>query len=526
MKVALLIDNNSLTFWQYKALKIALPFIDLKLILNCTNTKTKKNFVKHFFYYLINLFLIQSHYTAKININKKFSNFKFINFKSKYSQNWQIIPNSILEEIQEMKIELIIKFGLNLLKVKNLNNILNYGVISFHHGDPSKYRGRPAGFYEIINKEETMGIIIQKINNSIDKGEIIAQAKSSIYFYSYSKTIKSAFENSQYLLKKAIINIKKNKSYINNYSSQIHKLPNNFLAIYFLILILKNLIKKILYLIFYEKKWNISVQENSFSNLISNINYLDVTKKGHINKKFSFVADPFFINKDTIIAEGFNKKNLFGELVLINSNNLKYIKTITNNKKNHFSYPFILSLKGNKYILPEVATWSKPFLINELDYKITYLKGLENYRLIDPTYIFHNNVHYIYSGLKYSPLDKLFIFYSHESFFGPYKNHTENPVNINPLNSRMAGNIIKYKNQLYRISQDNTNDYGNGIIINLIKVLDPNTYEEEILKRIYVKNFYGPHTLNIFDKNITFDFYYHKFNLLAGVNRIRQKIKL
>ena len=47
-------------------------------------------------------------------------------------------------------------------------------VISFHHGNPSKYRGRPSGFFEILNDEKRSGVIVQKINNELDAGDIYA----------------------------------------------------------------------------------------------------------------------------------------------------------------------------------------------------------------------------------------------------------------------------------------------------------------------------------------------------------------
>ena len=44
----------------------------------------------------------------------------------------------------------------------------------------------------------------------------------------------------------------------------------------------------------------------------------------------------------------------------------------------------------------------------------------------------------------------------------------------------MGGHIIKIKNEEFRISQNNSDLYGNGIKINKIKKLDPNSYKEEL----------------------------------------------
>ena len=109
---------------------------------------------------------------------------------------------------------------------------------------------------------------------------------------------------------------------------------------------------------------------------------------------------------------------------------------------------------------------------------------------------------------------------------GYYKEHKQNPVNINPMNSRMGGKIIEYQNKLYRIGQNNSSSYGNGVNINLIKKLSINKYDECLIKNINIKNYNGPHTLNFFNDQLIFDFYNHKFHLFAWLNRLRGVLNL
>ena len=49
------------------------------------------------------------------------------------------------------------------------------------------------------------------------------------------------------------------------------------------------------------------------------------------------------------------------------------------------------------------------------------------------------------------------------------KNHPSSPLLISPYGSRMAGNIFSINKSLYRVGQNNSLDYGNGLVFYKIK---------------------------------------------------------
>lgn len=49
-----------------------------------------------------------------------------------------------------------------------------HGVLSFHHGDMTRYRGQPAGFWEWLHDEPEGGITVQRIAEELDAGEVVA----------------------------------------------------------------------------------------------------------------------------------------------------------------------------------------------------------------------------------------------------------------------------------------------------------------------------------------------------------------
>ena len=193
IRAALIIDNNKLSKWELESLKYVKDFVKIELILNCENTKIKRNYFKNFLYYILNFFYIKSDATKKIYLKPNYQNVDCVNFQSIYNKNWQIIPKNIIKKADKKNIKLIIKFGMNLLKINNENKHLQ--ILSFHHGDPRKYRGRPAGFYETFNGEKSIGSMVQILNNNIDKGRILAYSDTPLFKISYYKSLYFLFNN-------------------------------------------------------------------------------------------------------------------------------------------------------------------------------------------------------------------------------------------------------------------------------------------------------------------------------------------
>ena len=85
-------------------------------------------------------------------------------------KNWEYLPEEILNLIKNKNLDLVFKFGMNLLKIPEIE-ITKYGFFSYHHGDSKYFRGRPACFYEFLNNSKSIGVVIQKLSNNIDKGQ-------------------------------------------------------------------------------------------------------------------------------------------------------------------------------------------------------------------------------------------------------------------------------------------------------------------------------------------------------------------
>ena len=87
------------------------------------------------------------------------------------------LPNDTVSHLSD--VDLGIRFGFGIVKRKALS-APTYGILSYHHGDLTKYRGRPAGFYEYIHRQTTAGVTVQRLNETLDGGEIAAMSHVNI----------------------------------------------------------------------------------------------------------------------------------------------------------------------------------------------------------------------------------------------------------------------------------------------------------------------------------------------------------
>lgn len=79
------------------------------------------------------------------------------------------LPENVVERLRET--DVAIRFGFGFLTGAALD-APRYGVLSFHHGDLREYRGQPMGFWEYVNGESEAGVTLQRLNETLDGGEI------------------------------------------------------------------------------------------------------------------------------------------------------------------------------------------------------------------------------------------------------------------------------------------------------------------------------------------------------------------
>ena len=278
--------------------------------------------------------------------------------------------------------------------------------------------------------------------------------------------------------------------------------------------------------LFFIKIWNIGrikIKKDKFINL-KNLNLIEKNfeKLDIKSKNYTFLADPFPLNKKYILAEAMNK-NSIGKLVLIDFNK-NQIKKIFSIFKKHISFPFLYFEKKKIYLIPEISHWSNQLIYQYNSKKKKFQKGktisgLKNLKLKDPIIYKNNNYYFLFYSTKNSKKIEV-------SFSNKLRGEYKSLKNISNYNSgkRMGGNIISVKKNIYRISQNNSDLYGDGVILNKILRMDNFIFEEKFLKILKFDKFNGPHTINFIGNYLFFDYYILKFDIFAFFKKLRARI--
>jgi len=525
LKACLIVDSESIARWQYLALELSLRTqITICGVIYCQNTFSKRRSIRHSFYYLLSLASIRNRWTKAVNWNTLLSPSTPVHeFHAETIGSWQLIPDETKSIMASWTPDVVIKFGMNLLRDPD-SLAVKYGVISFHHGDPATNRGRPAGFYELLHLHLHAGIIVQKISNKLDAGEILAFGQFRLSYHSYRRTLEHMFEHGAPLLSKALQNVRDNIKIDKETDGINYRLPSNFTVVRFCLCIIGRKVKRLLYGTLYRKNWSVGLISNTLAELITPDSELTLTKSIPTPAGYEFIADPFLASDGNVVCEGSPRRSGRGGLIVMSDDNISIIDTHMLGSLGHVSFPCLFDFKGVTYLLPEMSSIGSQRIasLNDRFQIMTsqILSGIENERLIDPILRFENDRWWLFAGKLGSEHDALYL-WSSDEMLGPFRPHPNNPVVMSPYGARNAGLIFEVGGHLYRPGQNNCESYGNGIVLSRIDQLNDTNYNEISVAHLHFTDRHGPHTLTSNSDVTVVDFYVNVFSALAWLTRFR-----
>jgi len=410
-----------------------------------------------------------------------------------------IFSNKDGEIIKAYNLDIILRHEFNIIRGALLNSS-NYGIWSFHHGDNSINRGGPAGFWEILLKQPSVGVTLQKLTPELDGGLVIDKAFFNRH-WSFVKTNRLILEGSVSILFKNIRQLQRGDYSPNNstvYYNPLYKSPsfiNSFkYASMFYLKLLSKLIERIKTRLFGTRYscWTLFIGKGDFMN--STLFRLKPSKL----PKNEFWADPFILNykeENYIFFENYNYKTKKGKISCGTIKNGELIAiTDVLDLDYHLSYPYIFKENGDIFLMPETVNNNRLELYKCIvfpDKWELYSTAFEGEKVVDAFfYDDSDNQKWLFVNKQADENtafdSELFIYKVDTLKLENLEPHTKNPVIINSKKARNGGAIFKYKNEIYRPSQANIDGiYGRALNINKIEKLTLDEYIEKDTVTVY-----------------------------------------
>ena len=527
MKIAVIVDDGRVKRFALEALD-AVDGADEVTVFSCTNTRSRKRWLRHGAYYALNLVTIRNRMTRTVAVTAgKKAVARVVDFESIYDGAWQEFPADVVAELKSGGFDVILKFGMGLLRVPP-GDMLPIPILSFHHGDPDLYRGRPAGFWEIVDGAPVMGQIVQVIGNRLDAGEVVAFAETKVYPWSYRKTLIEAYRHSPFLIDRAVRNALAATHLPKRRDGRNRRLPSNTTVFAFVARMAWRFARRLAYGAFVEKKWRVSavsLAPTQMERAIEGRQFppSDQWRTFSVARGYTFYADPFFADDaGNILVEAVDGRSGLGEILLLSrSGHRRLIR-----EAGHISYPATARINGRPIIVPECAGWSDPRVYEWQDeaarLKAT-LKIEGGGRILDPTLFEWNGRIYLFGNRRDVGTNVLHL-WSARAIDDPFVLHPASPIRISPSGARMGGAVTMLGSRLIRFGQDFSRGYGDGLVVFEIELLTEGDYRERVIGTMRFADRNGPHTANLADREMVFDWYADRFSPFAGLRRLAARL--
>jgi hypothetical protein len=527
LSACLIVDGAHIERFAREALALAVERgLEVTCVVVCDNTVVPRKPFRHGGYYLYKLLFLRDSWTRAVPWAPLADpNVAIHHFDSEWEGIWQRIPAETLRFIAEQRVDVVLRFGMTLLRDPD-DVPATHGVLSFHHGDPSQYRGRPAGFYEVRDQADHLGIMVQRLSNRLDAGSVLAYGAVKVQPHSYRRTLEHAFANSRYLLVKALQNLRRSQSDDRATDGPNYRLPDNLAVLRFALALLGRKLQHLRYGLTTQKRWRLATVEPVDLESLEGDTTLHVTEDLPVPEGFSFLADPSVLDDETLLCEGVDARTGRGCLLGVRGDAVWRIDTDVLGER-HLSYPHVVRDGPEPQVLPEMAQIGGQRIARLTgDHRrlvdARLLVGVEHLRLTDPTLLHHAGRWWLFAGHPGSAADLLFL-WSAAELTGPYVAHPDSPIVMDPACARMAGAVQDRGGRLFRLGQDNRRRYGDGIAVCEIVTLEPHRYREVQRAILRMPDGHGPHALGVWGDRHVVDRYDEVRDAGAGLRRIRAR---
>jgi len=524
LQTAILLDDLNINMWEFRILKkmVASNVGDIKLVIKDAGIRETHDEAKYPFIYRFHekldrsLFRNRFDFDTKIDISTLSGEvplIKSIEDASKH-KSWQ-------------DLDLVLNFGVELPE-GFYADAPRFGIWSYRVGNKRMARDHTAAYWETVkNLPEIEGTVY--MHKDEGWGTVIYRTWTPTYPESINFVREQIYAAASLVIPRLIEGLaREGDEYLENQINKFHRddepdqpgmfsPPSSTQALGNLFTVVRKKIgRKILYL--NPDLWYIiiSMDQKEFPLKLDPGKFTDLKPSAG-----KFWADPFIVSKDNkhfVFIEEYIYETNKGHISVLelDENGVLLRSDIIIDKSYHMSYPFIFELENEYYMIPEtmdnrtIELYRCKSFPGEWEF-VTNL--MENINAVDTTLFYHDQKWWLFTSIDETetwlkPFTELFLFYTDDLFSGIWKSHPKNPIVTDLKASRLAGNVFRHQDRIYRPAQDCSGRYGRAMKINEITKLDEHEYEETPVLDIeptWNQRVIGTHTINFNDAIMVLD---------------------
>jgi hypothetical protein len=418
-----------------------------------------------------------------------------------------------ITRIRDYRLDFVLKFAYGIIRGEILS-AARYGVWSYHHDDEEKYRGGPPAFWEIVKGDPVTGVLLQRINTTLDGGVVLKKAYLPTAGISYAENLQRIQESSTHMVRWVCLDIARGKTeYLEAPPSRsqapIFRAPNDLDMLRFWWRVASNRVR---YKFANQRvdEWNIGLIRAGPEEFLRD-SFDPQIEWSLYREKHQMVADPSLLPSQggvRILCEEFSWFSETGRILElgVGPDGALSRGAPAIDEPVHMSYPYVLEHDGELYCIPECAERREIALYRMDPRSRRWMRDrvlLEGVAAVDATVFTAYGAWWLFHSTSESFGQWSLYIWSADSLYGPWRPHPANPVKTDISSSRPAGNPFWHKGSLYRPAQDGRNSYGGAVAINRIETLSLEEFREVTVRRIEPNLNWpypdGIHTLNGFD---------------------------
>jgi hypothetical protein len=396
----------------------------------------------------------------------------------------EYFPPDDIESIERYDLDFVLRFSFGIIRGRILT-VPTYGVWSFHHGDERRYRGSPAGFWEIYNDDPVTGAILQRLTDELDGGVVLKRGSF--------KTIPSSREQNLNKLLYATAgwpaqvatdilngNADRTGGEQSDTDAPIYTAPNPYQLLRYHLKragwYLRSRLRR-------NERWTIGLADTEVGAIrergLSDLQWFPAQPRDRS------VADPFVTEFDddvVVFFTDYTHPDAGGRISYCRYEDGAILPGVhpAFEGEGDVSYPYVLREDGRHFVVPETSERNGIHLYEAVEPdQWEFAKTLvPDTRGAAPTLFRHGDRWWLFFTKRDALPDTNLHVWSAETLFGAWRPHENNPVKTDVRRSRPAGKPWIEAGEVYRPAR-NCAARGSTITVNRITELSEETFEEE-----------------------------------------------